>query len=245
MTAWRYLNTICNMKRSPFSWLIDLLFPPRCVFCAGKPSEVFWELSSCTACLESLPDPGNCCRFCAYPLKNPEEPCPVCQDRHFSFTGACAVSLYGGVLKKNIHRFKYHGYKGLAKPFGRLMARQVIRSGWPHPSLVVPVPLHKKRVMERGYDQARLLASVVAGELGVPVSSALVRSRYTPSQTSLGVADRRKNVREAFLPAENVPVKGSVLLIDDILTTGATADAAATVLLEAGADEVFLAVIAR
>lgn len=233
------------MIPAPLAWLIDLLFPPRCVFCGGMPSEAFPELSSCTSCLESMPDPAACCRYCAYPLPDPDEPCPVCRGQRFSFSGACAVGLYRGTLKKNIHRFKYHGYKGLARPFGHLMAGQVRKSGWPRPDLVVPVPLHKKRFMERGYNQAWLLASVVAKELEVPLSSALVRSRYTPSQTSLGGSERRQNVRDVFCAAENVNVRGRVLLVDDILTTGATADSAAAALLAAGAAEVFLAVIAR
>ncbi len=221
--------------------LLELLFPSRCLLCRGRPEG---EGGFCAACLAALPDPAVCCRACGYLL--PERgACPACRGYRLAFSGACAAGPYRGKMKRVIHRYKYDGQPQLAAPLGRLLARQVRRCPWPAFSAVVPVPLHRRRLAERGYDQSLLLAKATAGELEVPFLAALERTRDTTSQTRLGAAERWSNVREAFAVLPGVLLRGNILLVDDLLTTGATAHYAAEVLLAAGAGAVYLVVVAR
>jgi predicted amidophosphoribosyltransferase len=125
-----------------------------------------------------------------------------------------------------------------------LAARRVKETGWPEFSAVVPVPLHQSKLKERGFDQALLLARAVGSELGLPVQPVLQRVRSTPSQTKLGAEMRWQNVAGAFLALPGERVGGNLLLVDDLLTTGATAHNAALPLLAAGAGAVYLAVVA-
>jgi len=192
-----------------------------------------------------MPDPACCCRRCGYVLPAPGAKCPACRGLRFAFTGACAADLYRGRLKAVIHRYKYGGQTHMARPLGRLLARQVRRCPWPAFSVVVPVPLHPRRLEERGYDQSLLLAHVVGTVLDVPLKVALVRTRATTSQTRLGSAERWGNVREAFASVPGTDLSGNILLVDDLLTTGATAHYAAEALLNTGARAVYLAVIGR
>lgn len=225
--------------------LLDLLFPPRCIFCRGKVTEDAAPLHVCTPCLDGIPLPDSCCFRCAQPQVADKESCHGCGGRAFSFDGACTVQEYKGAVKNVIHKYKYRGHKELAGTLGGLMARQIRRSRWPSLDAVVPIPLHYDKLMDRGYDQALLLAHVVADELHVPVKKALVRTRPTFSQTRLDASKRWANVAHAFEVAANHTLPERVLLVDDLLTTGATAHFAAQALLDGGVKEVYLAVIGR
>lgn len=163
-----------------------------------------------------------------------------------------------------VHALKYEGWRELAHPMGRAIAR-IARghaerragqragtaaggaAGGPAVPLVVPVPTTRRRVRSRGYNQARLLAGVVAAELGLPLVDALERRSTPRSQTTLSPAERRENVRDAFGPSEHVRrVRGRrTYLVDDVLTTGATAGEAAKVLAAHGASEVRLLTFGR
>ncbi|MBS4021801.1 MAG: ComF family protein [Dethiobacter sp.] len=222
--------------------LFDLFFPPRCIFCCSR-LEGEGAFSTCEKCLAKLP--VHCCHRCGHPLPEQIDPCPVCRDYKLSFHGACAVDLYRGRMKRVVQKYKYGRQKHLAGPLGKLMARRLKKCGWPQLSAVVPVPLHRQRLLERGYDQSLLLAQVIGDELGLPVRTVLVRSRPTPSQTKLGHNERWQNVRDAFSVLPEHTVSGRLLLVDDLLTTGATAHFAAAALLSAGAQEVYLAVVGR
>jgi ComF family protein len=224
--------------------LLDLLFPPRCVLCRDRLSVDAVTLT-CNPCLAAIPQPQSCCSACGHPFADEYEDCVECRGKSFSFSGACAVSLYQGELKKTIHRYKYSGTKELAEPLGRLMARQVRRSNWPEVEAVIPVPLNLNRIKERGYDQALLLAHVVADDLKLPVKQVLIRKRPTLSQTKLSANDRWSNVADAFAMAPDACLPKRVLLVDDILTTGATAHFAGVELLRAEVSEIYLAVVAR
>lgn len=224
--------------------LLELLFPSRCLLCRGRlqgDGEQGWF---CAACLRALPDPAACCRACGHLL--PERSvCPACRGYRLAFSAVCVAGPYRDTMRRVIHRYKYDGQPNLAAPLGRLLARQVRRCPWPAFSAVVPVPLHRLRLAERGFDQSLLLAEAVAGELMVPLLPALQRTRDTTSQTRLGAAGRWDNVREAFAVIPGVSLSGNVLLVDDLLTTGATAHFAAEALLGGGAGAVYLAVVAR
>jgi ComF family protein len=144
-----------------------------------------------------------------------------------------------------VHKYKYKGCRHFAPTLGRLVAAQVKRCNWPTLHEIVPVPLHPLRLAERGYDQAFLLARVIGDDLNLPVRQVLVRTRPTPSQTRLGSMNRWDNVRNAFAASPGLSVSGNILLVDDLLTTGATAHNAAETLLCAGAVNVYLAVVGR
>lgn len=155
-----------------------------------------------------------------------------------------APMQYQEPLSRIIHRFKYEGYFALAEPLAALMI-----DGWPvweqPPDLILPVPLHPRRQRRRGYNQSELLARPLSHALDIALdTSALRRTRHTVPQVGLGPEERHDNVRGAFSAAAGVRDR-HVLLIDDVLTTGATMRSAAEALLVAGAATVSAYCLAR
>lgn len=152
------------------------------------------------------------------------------------------LGAYDGPLARLVRALKYRGVTALAGWLGSCLGAEVGHAGW-RPDLVCAVPLHAGRRRERGFNQAELLAREAARRLGVPYRPLLRRTRPTPRQARLDRASRRPNVRGAFASR---PLAGStVLLVDDVLTTGATVEACRDALVEAGAAEVWIAVVAR
>jgi ComF family protein len=147
-----------------------------------------------------------------------------------------------------VHALKYEGWRELARDMGREMAKVDLPRAGQGRTLVVPVPTTRSRLEHRGYNQAELLAETVAERLGAPLGRALVRVAEGRSQTALSPAERRENVRRVFAPsAEHAArVRGAhVILVDDVLTTGATSCAAAKELARSGAESVTLLAFAR
>lgn len=156
-----------------------------------------------------------------------------------------AVSVYDSRARSAVHLLKYGGRRDLAGPLGELVAALVAAEA-PRPGIVVPVPLHAARRRRRGYNQAGLLASVVARRLGCPdLPHALARVHATGPQAGSGASSRRLNVIGAFAaPRPDLVARRRVLLVDDVLTTGATAVACAAALFRAGAAAVDVAAFA-
>jgi ComF family protein len=156
--------------------------------------------------------------------------------------------VYDGQLREAVLRIKQVAGDALAEALGTLFARK-LRQRWERdgPQVVIPVPLHWRRRLTRGYNQAESVARGIAGELRLPlVTRAVRRVRATPKQTGVSAAERRRNVEGAFRPTTLAAVKGlRVLLVDDVLTTGATADATAAAVRTAGAAQVHVAVLAH
>jgi ComF family protein len=153
-----------------------------------------------------------------------------------------AAGSFESPLREAIHALKYRAAPALAEPLGSLVA---VRLAGQAVDLVVPVPSHRRRVRQRGWDHARLLAEAVARELAVPVDPKLLcRTRSTRPQVGLAPWARQANVAGAFA-ARCALTAGRVVLVDDVLTTGATASACATALLTAGARQVIVATVAR
>lgn len=237
---------------------IDVLLPEEegCVLCGqvrrGTGMQEIFYAPICSGCLGRIPfvQPPYC-RTCGRPLRGAVAEVtgdglrdgPICRDcasggRFFGV--ARAAGVYDGALKDFIHALKFRGRRELAEGIGVLMARVAAREKAMRGSqLLIPVPLHPKRLAERGYNQAELLARMVGSCLGLPVRPALARSVLTGEQNKLGRRDRRDNLRGVFVVPRPLEVAGKrVLLVDDVITTGATANECSRALLRAGAGEV-------
>jgi ComF family protein len=205
----------------------------------------------CRACL-TAPEAHAAEHFCSqckapfqnrYPL-DLEGRCALCRAGARGFDAAYCFGFYEGALRELIHLLKYDGMKPLAAPLGDYLSR-ALPLDEPFDA-VAAVPLHWRRRFARGFNQAELLAGQVARRRGIPVLRSLRRVRPTRSQTGLTNAGRRKNVAGAFRARRGRPFEGlRILLVDDVMTTGATGSACASALKRAGAKSVTLLTVAR
>lgn len=222
--------------------LLDLVFPPRCAACrAFLEGHERHLCAACAASLVELSDPR--CPRCALP----EVPglCPRCRDKAPAFTRVDAAFLHGGAIADVISRFKYRDTPRLGAVLAELclpMAREAF--AWS--SLIAPIPLHPHRLRWRGFNQSQLLAEAIARLLGRRISvRALSRTRHTPPQVGRSGATRLKNVAGAFAARGDLVANSRLLLVDDVMTTGATAHEASLAALNAGAREVRVFCVAR
>ncbi len=238
----------------------DLLFPPRCVACHRLGA---WLCSGCLAGIQIMRPPV--CAHCGIALPPGDRDvgpvsthsrraaqdfsalCARCQKAPFKLDGLRACAFHGGPLREAIHQFKYEGLRSLAEPLGQLMSQ-----AWSEVApvgdfeAVVPVPLHPARQRERGYNQAALLAREFSPSLRCPVvEGELVRVKATVPQIDLSAEQRRNNVQHAFQCTNGSLAGKRVLLVDDVCTTGATLEAAAAALYQAGAASVWSFTLAR
>jgi ComF family protein len=171
--------------------------------------------------------------------------CLACERMPLKIDGIRAVGYLEGPLRTAIHRFKYSNVRGLAELLGRLAVESLLRYDLPVDT-IVPVPLHQSRLAERGYNQASLLATEIGSALGLPVvDDVLIRVKSTTPQVGLTARRRRENVRGAFSCASTSLRAHSILLVDDVCTTGATLEACSTALREAASGPVWGFVLAR
>jgi len=218
---------------------LDWLLPPRCAGC-GKRGYRF-----CPECQEATTIIGDeHCECCGRPLK-PAGLCGPCQKRRPAFTQARGWGIHEGRLRDAIHNLKYRRDVGLGEVLSRQMIEVLSHLDWDL-DIVLPVPLAPNRLRERGYNQSALLARPIALRLGLPYRPNLVRRvRETRSQVGLSRPERYQNVAGAF-KADPDQVSGmSVLLVDDVTTTGATLEAVVEALRQAGAKEVYAITLAR
>ena len=216
----------------------------------------------CEVCLAVIrPISGGICAVCGERLISPhafaredEEPlCGVCRRLNPPFEKAAAYGSYDGGLRELIHLLKYEQVRPAAKVLGRMLAEVItgLEAGMAGgPVLVVPVPLHAKKLRQRGFNQSELIAraalKVHGGERWTLCADALHRRRETKSQIGLTSHQRRENLRGAFVVARPEQVADrEVLLVDDVFTTGTTAGECARVLRRAGAAKVWVATVAR
>ena len=218
---------------------LDLLFPLQCLGC-GKEGTLL-----CPSCRDSLPRVRvPYCRACGAPVREGIV-CPTCAGYPLAIDGIRSVLLFEGTVRQAIHQLKYRRLKAMAVPLGQLMADFLHAHPLPH-DILIPVPLHSRRLRQRGYNQAALLAHEVGKLTGLPVvEDRLVRQRDTIAQARTATAlERRANVRDAFV-SRKTPDGECVLLIDDVCTTGATLDACAIALKNTGAGPVWGLTAAR
>ena len=171
--------------------------------------------------------------------------CGSCRRYEGPLAGIRCASVYEGVVRKAIHSFKYRHRRTLAGPLSLLLERELQRKPLAV-DLLAPVPLHPRRLAERGYNQSTLLARELGARLGLPALECLERERETSTQAGLKAAARRANVRGAFRPSASFDVSGRrVAIVDDVCTTGATLEDCARALREAGCSSVWGIVVAR
>jgi len=223
--------------------LIHKLFPATCLLCRDPGQPPFLDL--CRDCEGDLPRTGRGCEICAAPLAPPALACGHCLSQRPAFDAAFVPYRYEFPLIELVHRLKYGGQIAIARILGTLLARRLAERGATEVDAVVPVPLHRSREARRGYNQAGEIARFAAEILGLPVADRIaIRARATEEQAALPAIVRRVNVSGAFevLP-DNVPA--AVAIVDDVLTTGSTADALACELKRAGCRRVEVWAVAR
>jgi ComF family protein len=249
--GFRFCPSLTNIRpMSVWSAALDVLYPPRCPGC-GRCG----DLHFCAACLRRIPTPREPqCEACGLTLPSPSAPplCAHCNERPPAFRRARACATYdaseqsGGPLRAVLHRFKYERDLAEAAPLAALLAERCPLDPLDY-DLLLPVPLHLQRLRWRGFNQAQLLALPLARRSGLRIDPfALERTRSTDPQVRLDADERRRNVRDAFRVTAPERVRGRrVLLVDDVYTSGATADACGRALMRAGATVVDVLALAH
>ncbi len=252
-----YFPTTRDLPASPAQKILDsllnLIYPESCFLCS-VPISLQQDCGVCDSCWNktlALRIAPPRCSCCGLPFQNFEEDsehlCGNCIQQMPPYTGARAFGYYLGQLSGLIQGLKFQGRRNLAGLLAPLLAG-VFYDSWSREDLdcIVPVPLHPTRKRERGYNQSELLARSLARQLAIPDTPALIRVRSTPPQVGLTDSQRIENVRNAFICVKPRKVSDRrILLIDDVMTTGATVASAAQALLEGGAFRVSVLTVAR
>lgn len=213
----------------------------RCLACGAPGTRGF-----CSACFHNLPWNEHACRVCAGPLPLlPTTVCGSCARRPPPFDAAFAAFQYAWPADRLLQQFKFHGRLATGRVLALALVDYLELCNAPAPDLIVPVPLHRKRLARRGFNQAAEVARVLGPALGVPVRPvALRRTRATASQRGLGRRERRRNLRRAFECTESVG-ELHVGVVDDVVTTASTVSEVARSLRRAGAARVSIYALAR
>ncbi len=221
--------------------LLNLIFPPReeCPLCGvySKGAEI---CISCRDWLAAKRQELFCC-VCGRPITHGTL-CPDCTAGDWPFAFARSVGPYEGPIRQAVHRLKYYGKQHLAEPLGQLMVQSIINNHvYRRADLAVPVPMTAKKMRRRGFNQALLLARVVAAGLNIPLQDILQKTHETEAQAGLNRHQREVNLQNAFILKNNAVLWGkTVLLIDDVITTCSTASAAAETLRQGNPAEILV-----
>lgn len=233
-----------------FRTLLDIIYPVRCPICEEIVSPK--EQRICKTCKDKLiyiSEPY--CMRCGKPIENEEEEfCSDCEHKHYHFERGFAVWVYNEAMKKSIAGFKYHN----KKEYATFYIQEILR-GYDYQlrrlsiDAIIPVPIHKSKYLERSFNQAELLARGIGKELGIPViRDMLIRGKKTVPQKTLSDKERLRNLSEAFelnnkLLSMDLAHIRTVLLVDDIYTTGSTIEACTNCLKSHGIKEVYFIVL--
>ncbi len=230
-----------------YSWLKNVhyaLLPGRCILCrasSGRPMDL------CAACELSLSGRWPHCHHCGLPAPGDTEFCGSCLNQGFSFRYCIALAVYQHPVDRLIQLFKYQRRMAIGKVLAELLSHRLLQhyQREPRPDVVIPVPLHWRRQWRRGFNQAHFLAAKLARQLDIPLQSdCLARQQPTSPQQGMPRRQRLRNLRHAFNVAAT-PRGLHVALVDDVVTTGATADVLCRMLLEHGAEQVDVWCLAR
>lgn len=231
-----HANKVDSPLYAPLGWLL----PPRCVVCgdAGMPGR-----DLCAACHADLPWQGPACTCCALPLPTTGI-CGHCLQQPSPLDAVYAAFDYAFPLDRLLPRLKFHADFACGRVLAQCMAERF--AALPRPAAIVPVPLHPSRLRSRGYDQALELAKPIARALALPLLvDVLQRCRPTLAQSRLDANARQRNLRGAFIATTTTRLPAHIVLLDDVMTTGATLHAAAQALRHAGVARVEAWVCAR
>ncbi|MGI8423036.1 MAG: ComF family protein [Chloroflexota bacterium] len=241
----RGMGAVVRRIEAAVETLLDAIFAARCVGC-GRIGAHF--CARCVARVEPVPPPW--CDSCGATLRGAvpgaaPARCADCRRDPLPLAGVRSAGLLKGPLRRAVHRLKYGGRTAAARALAEAMGRAVASLGpLPAETVLVPVPLHPSRLRERGFNQAERLAAPLAAATGLPLRPAVLRVRATPSQVGLSRAARRVNLRDAFAAAAEVS-GATVLLVDDVITTGSTLGSAAAACRAQGARAVYAVTLAR
>ncbi len=230
------------------NWIENIQFKllPGCCLLCGKLSEKRQDL--CLACRSKLAINDHHCRSCAQPLPSsiPDGSlCGRCQNKPPSFNHCFAPFRYQDDLTSLHHNFKFHHKLAAGRLMADLMCEQLATPSRRLPQLLIPVPLHARRLRERGFNQAQELTRILSARLSIPFDSrSLCRTRDTTAQSSLPKKERQKNIRNAFALTAKIDTL-HVAIIDDVMTTGLTVNEIAKILRASGVSEIEIWVFAR
>jgi ComF family protein len=223
------------------SMLVDILLPSRCVGCGRPVSSRQNHL--CRACSMRIPFLSDSCPVCSGLLKNGT--CKTCAERHWYFTKNVTVAEYSGMAREIIHRLKFNKIRGLHLVCAALARRELDSHGI-RADVITWVPMNSKKKWARGFNQSELIAKKLSRLTGIPGKPLLREKRKTETQRELGIRDRFINTLNRYRAVPDISIRGSsVLLVDDVYTTGATINECARQLRSSGARDVFSLTIAR
>ena len=231
-----------------WSNITQLILPEKCFLCQ-RSHIPHTKTGLCSGCTKNLPWLDQRCQRCAIPLKATEQSqlCGQCQIKPPAFDACHCLFHYQTPVDRLISRLKFNQQLSYSRLFAQLMAQQ-IKGGYQQselPDMVIPVPLHKRRLRERGFNQAQEVARICAKELSLSFESTRCqRDKHTEHQLGLSAVERRRNLRGAF-SSKAFPPGMTVALVDDVMTTGTTFNELASCLKKAGCEEVHLWCIAR
>jgi ComF family protein len=234
---------IADAVRTAMRWTLDFALPPRCAGCGVIVEEIHGFCPDCWTRIEFLGDSG--CTICGLPLQATEAGiCAPCLARPPRIARTRSAVAYGELSRSLAIRLKYGRKVAIARTMARYMAPLVGTADQP---LLVPVPLHRSRLWHRGFNQSALVARELSRRLGIAADPIVLRrTRRTPPLKGMSPLQRRKTVSGAFRVADKQSVAGrTIILVDDVLTTGSTAEACARALKRAGAARVELVSWAR
>ncbi len=219
--------------------LVDWLFPPTCLGCGEE------GVFICPECFSKVKlVPRDVCNYCgSFTSKKGE--CPNCDGKKLPYTGFRAFAYYDGVVRQAIHHLKYQNDLTIGRYLAGWLQLVYQRTDW-DTDLIIPIPIGEQKRLERGYNQAERLSKPLSELLGIPYTcDALVRINEISSQVGLNHEQRRENVRQAFVARAREVKNKNILLVDDVFTSGATMEAAATELMAAGSTKVFCLTVAK
>jgi ComF family protein len=226
------VNRVLVMRACPNQLVVFNLFSQSCYLCGNSSSQAI-----CNACLKDLPYQTSACLNCATSLDEVGI-CPECKQNPPPYTHTQALFSYTYPIDKLIKLAKFHQNLTILKLLGKLMAQHL--SMEPRPDVLIPVPLHSKRLRQRGYNQSLVLAKMIAKESGIPINTRVCkRSKYTRAQTSLLDAQQRyENLANAFKIKKIPSTWQHIVLIDDVMTTGTTVTQLALAFKAAGISQI-------
>lgn len=226
--------------------VLDLIYPPiNCIWCDRRLEKKAVH-GICNHCVDAMPfihQPR--CSVCGKPAESEMLICPECKLHGHDYNQALAVFEYSITIRELIHRYKYNGEYTLSRTFGHFMSELLKQSNW-QVDIIIPVPLHKNRLKSRGFNQSALLGDYLSHRSGIPCKEdILIRSRDTKTQTGFNRYKRAVNLKDAFSIVKPHDLKDkNILLVDDVHTSGATADSCSRVLHQEGVNKVFVLTLA-